>query len=250
MTTGRAEGWCSLSVPAQLVEEVVDDVQLAGAGHLVVDVLADREVEHAEAERARTPPAGRPGSSRRPAITSSSVPCRKSRLPVSCSARCGEVSALRQCSTSSTMLVEASRISGARSRSDTCSTSGLWSNHDALVDVRLARRRWRRRPGRCDRISCSALSCTVIRPAGAGPLQVAAEAGRAVGGQVVHADLVERPAGAGQEGVDVAGDQARSRRTRRASGRGRPRLSRSAASAAEAAVRVALMIELSRQANG
>ena len=38
-------------------------------------------------------------------------------------------------------------------------------------------------------------------------LQVTAEAGRAVGGQVVHADLVERPAGAGQEGVDVAGDQ-------------------------------------------
>ena len=33
-------------------------------------------------------------------------------------------------------------------------------------------------------------------------------------------------------------------------GRGRPRLSRSAASAAEAAVRVALTIELSRQANG
>src|SRR4029077_14369192 len=46
-------------------------------------------------------------------------------------------------------------------------------------------------------------------PAGrAGALQVAAEAGRAVGGQVVHADLVERPAVAGQEGVDVAGDQA------------------------------------------
>jgi hypothetical protein len=33
-------------------------------------------------------------------------------------------------------------------------------------------------------------------------------------------------------------------------GRGRPRESRSAASAAEAAVRVALMIEASRQANG
>ena len=44
----RALG-CS-SVPAQLVEEVVDDVQFAGAGHLVVDVFADREVEHAEAE--------------------------------------------------------------------------------------------------------------------------------------------------------------------------------------------------------
>src|SRR5271169_5935030 len=39
-------------------------------------------------------------------------------------------------------------------------------------------------------------------------LQVAAEASRAVGGQVVHADLAERPAGPGQERVDVAGDQA------------------------------------------
>jgi hypothetical protein len=32
------------------VEEVVDDVQLAGADHLVVDVLAHREVEHPETE--------------------------------------------------------------------------------------------------------------------------------------------------------------------------------------------------------
>ena len=45
---GRAPG-CS-SVPAQFVEEVVDVVQLAGAGDLVVDVFADREVQHAEAE--------------------------------------------------------------------------------------------------------------------------------------------------------------------------------------------------------
>ena len=101
-----------------------------------------------------------------------------------------------------------------------------------------------------ERISCSALSCTVIRPAVPDLLQVAAEAGRAVGGQVVHADLVERPAGAGQEGVDVAGDQARPRRTRRASGAAGSRLSQSAANAADAAVLVALMIELSRQANG
>ena len=35
-----------------------------------------------------------------------------------------------------------------------------------------------------------------------------------------------------------------------AAGRGRPRVSQSAATAAEAAVRVALMMELSRQANG
>ena len=53
---------------------------------------------------------------------------------------------------------------------------------------------------------------------GARLLQVTAEAGRAVGGQVVHADLVERPAGSGQEQVDVAGDQTRRRRTRRVSG--------------------------------
>jgi hypothetical protein len=32
------------------MEEVVDDVQLAGAEYLVIDVLADREVEHPEAE--------------------------------------------------------------------------------------------------------------------------------------------------------------------------------------------------------
>ena len=40
----------TLSIPSQVVEEVVDDVQLAGADHLVVDELADREVEHSEAE--------------------------------------------------------------------------------------------------------------------------------------------------------------------------------------------------------
>src|SRR3954452_7564400 len=39
------------SVPAQLGEEVVDDVEVAGAQHLVVDVLADREVQHAKTER-------------------------------------------------------------------------------------------------------------------------------------------------------------------------------------------------------
>src|SRR4051812_34945711 len=46
-------------------------------------------------------------------------------------------------------------------------------------------------------------------PGGARRLEVTEEAGRAVGGQVVHTDLIERPAGPGQEGVDVAGDQAR-----------------------------------------
>jgi hypothetical protein len=38
------------SVPAQVVEEVLDDVELPGAGRLVVDVFADGEVEYAEAE--------------------------------------------------------------------------------------------------------------------------------------------------------------------------------------------------------
>ena len=100
------------------------------------------------------------------------------------------------------------------------------------------------------RISCSALVVHGDPAGGAGPLQIAAEAGRAVGGQVVHADLVERPAGAGQERVDVAGDQAHAEEPDPGSGARRPRLSQSAASAADAAVRVALMIELSRQANG
>src|SRR5208282_4310376 len=44
----RAPG-CS-SVPAQFVEKVVDNRQLPGADDLVVDVLADRQVEDAEAE--------------------------------------------------------------------------------------------------------------------------------------------------------------------------------------------------------
>lgn len=38
------------SVPAQVVEEVLDDVELPGAGRLVVDVFADGEVEYSEAE--------------------------------------------------------------------------------------------------------------------------------------------------------------------------------------------------------
>ena len=44
---------------------------------------------------------------------------------------------------------------------------------------------------------------------GVGLFQVAGEARCAVGGQVMHPDLIERPTGAGQEGVDVAGDQTR-----------------------------------------
>jgi hypothetical protein len=76
---------CS-AVPAQLVEEVVDDVQFAGAGDLVVDVLAHRESSTPRPNGENT--TGRSaGTVTRPAITSSRVPSRKSRLPVSCSAR-------------------------------------------------------------------------------------------------------------------------------------------------------------------
>src|SRR5580692_13019007 len=41
----------SSAVAPQLVEEAVNDAQLAGTGKLVVDVLADRKVEHPQAER-------------------------------------------------------------------------------------------------------------------------------------------------------------------------------------------------------
>src|SRR5580704_19444474 len=85
----------SSAVAPQLVEEAVNDAQFAGTGKLVVDMLADRKVEHPRPNGENT--TGRPvGTVTRPAITSSSVPSRKSRLPVSCSARCGEVSAFRQ----------------------------------------------------------------------------------------------------------------------------------------------------------
>jgi hypothetical protein len=39
------------AITLQFVEEVVDHVQVAGPGHLVVDVLAHRQVQHPEAER-------------------------------------------------------------------------------------------------------------------------------------------------------------------------------------------------------
>jgi IclR family pca regulon transcriptional regulator len=41
----------ALPVPAEIVEEVLDHVQAALVAHPVVDVLADREVEHPEPER-------------------------------------------------------------------------------------------------------------------------------------------------------------------------------------------------------
>lgn len=44
-------------------------------------------------------------------------------------------------------------------------------------------------------------------PGRPGPLQIAAEPGGALGGQVVHARLLELPAGGREMGVDVAGDQ-------------------------------------------
>ena len=34
------------AVAAQLVEEILDHQQLTRAGHLVIDILADREVQH------------------------------------------------------------------------------------------------------------------------------------------------------------------------------------------------------------
>jgi hypothetical protein len=84
--------------------------------------------------------------------------------------------------------------------------------------------------------------------ASAGLLQVAAEAGRAAGGQVVHADLLERPAGARNVWMYRAISPVPKNPAR--TGRSRSWLSALAAAAASAAVRVALMIELSRQANG
>ena len=50
--------------------------------------------------------------------------------------------------------------------------------------------------------------------AAAGLFQVTAKARRAVGGQIVHSDFVERPTGTVQEGVDVSGDQAHPEETR------------------------------------
>ncbi len=80
-------------------------------------------------------------------------------------------------------------------------------------------------------------------------LQVDAELARVLGAQVVDAHVLELPAGGGQEGVDVAGDEsgAHDAEPQRP---GRPWESRSAASAADAAVRTALMMEPSMQANG
>src|SRR5215469_2658518 len=40
-----------LSVPEQLMEEAVDDMQLARPDYLVVHVLANRKIQHTEAER-------------------------------------------------------------------------------------------------------------------------------------------------------------------------------------------------------
>ncbi len=79
--------------------------------------------------------------------------------------------------------------------------------------------------------------------------QMGGEPAGVLRGQIEHADLVEGPAGARQVVVHVPGDQSRTEDAD-AAGRSPPAVSRSAASAAEAAVRVALMMELSRQASG
>lgn len=65
---------------------------------------------------------------------------------------------------SSTMLVEASRTWGARSRSDTCRTTGLWSNHaGSLTCGRPATVAKTTRS--LVRISASGPLCTVTRAA-------------------------------------------------------------------------------------
>ena len=231
------------------MEEVVDDVQLAGAGHLVVDVLADGEVEHARGRTARTPPAGRPAPSTRPAITSSSVPCRKSRLPVSCSARCGEVSAFRQCSTSSTMLVDAEQ-----------------DLRREVAQRHVQHQRVVLEPRRVVTCGCAGDGGEDHQVAGADQLLRAVVHGDpAAGARPAPGSRGSRPrcrrTGRARRSrrttsrcrrgrCGCSGRSARCRRTRPGSGGRRPRLSQSAASAADAAVRVALMIELSRQANG
>jgi hypothetical protein len=50
-----------LPISAQLVEELIDGVQFAGAGDLVVDVFAYREVEHSPGRTGRRSPFGPPG---------------------------------------------------------------------------------------------------------------------------------------------------------------------------------------------
>src|SRR5689334_20894372 len=40
-----------LSIPAQVMEEPIDDMQLTRADYLVVHVLANRKIQHTEAER-------------------------------------------------------------------------------------------------------------------------------------------------------------------------------------------------------
>ena len=64
---------------------------------------------------------------RRSSMMSASVPVTKLLFPVCCSARWGEVFAFMTCSTSSTTFCDLRRISGARSRSEICNSSGLCS---------------------------------------------------------------------------------------------------------------------------
>jgi len=78
--------------------------------------------------------------------------------------------------------------------------------------------------------------------------QVVAEPRSARGGQVVQADLLERETGAGQEGVDVAGDQTHPEEPTRVGAAGRAEPVRRQRRRRRRAV--ALMIELSSTANG
>src|SRR4029450_11773534 len=103
------------------------------------------------------------GTETRPAITSSRVPPRKSRLPVSCSTRCGEVLAFKQCSMSSTTLVAASRTCGAKSRSATCNPPGLSPNHHPSQTCGSAATVANTTKS-LDRTNPSAPSCTLTRP--------------------------------------------------------------------------------------
>src|SRR5262245_33267252 len=60
VTTASPPRRSGSAVPAELVEEVRDDGQPTGVPNLVVDVLAHREIEHAEAEgREHHRPVGR-----------------------------------------------------------------------------------------------------------------------------------------------------------------------------------------------
>jgi hypothetical protein len=82
--SSRISALDSIRVLPQFVEEVLDDLQLAGGEDVVVDVRADREVEHGEAagrEGQRTvardgyPPGITSPSVRQHTVAFDGVPC-------------------------------------------------------------------------------------------------------------------------------------------------------------------------------